>query len=141
MHGEVSKQWCGAFSVCLFCFVLVAKTHIKIRGSESEKELEIQMQPVDLCGEYTNSHRVLIKDLAPNGFSSLLLLHLILDLPLEKSLWCLLYATESSLSGLAVFKGIFSYVTRQSMKNPHQTRLLLARRRAGAAGLAEEPAR
>lgn len=35
---------------------------------------------------------------------------------------------------LVVFKGIFSYVTRQSMKNLHQKRLLLARPRAGAAG-------
>lgn len=35
---------------------------------------------------------------------------------------------------LLVFKDIFNYVTKQSMKNQHQKRLLLTQPRAGAAG-------
>lgn len=35
---------------------------------------------------------------------------------------------------LMLFKGICSYVTKQSMKNQHQKRLLLTRPRAGDAG-------
>lgn len=65
MHVEVSKE-----RLLLFFFFFAAETHIKIRGNESEKQMAIQMQPVDLfmclplCGEYRNSHRVPIMDYA-----------------------------------------------------------------------------
>lgn len=63
--------------------------------------MAIQMQPVDLfmcvsvCGEYRNRLHIPIMDFPPIGFSSLLFSYLILYLPLEMTLWCLLHVTES----------------------------------------------
>lgn len=79
-----------------------AKTHIRIRGRESEKQTVSQTQSADLfvCAfrfVVNTEYRlhIPIMDFALIGFTPLLFFYLILDLPLEKSPWCLLYVTES----------------------------------------------
>lgn len=85
MHVQVSKQ------IFIYNFFLGCKKHLRIRGSESEEQMVILMQPVDLfmclslCCKYRNRVRVPTGDLAPIGFGSLLF-YLIFYLMLEPAI-------------------------------------------------------
>lgn len=100
-HTNSSMQPCSLKLVNTVCFLLPKHT-------EKSKGVSLRNRWRSRCSLLTFScvfHFVVhtetaIMDFAPNGFSSLLLLYLILDLPLEMSLQGLLYVTESSLSSL-----------------------------------------
>lgn len=79
-----------------------------------------------LCGEYTKRHHIPIVDFAPNGVQILFITFFDLRPAIRNVFLVPLICHWIFPLRPVVFKGIFSYVTRQSMKNRHQKRLLLA---------------